>query len=238
MVVCTNIYAPNEQTRQMVQSFERFGYEMAITNAEFPYGRVFNNLVQLYRRAATGHDTFIYSDGGDTFCQRPFTVPNDRLIWSTEKQCFPHTHLAKEYPTPTIDTPWRYLNNGGYGGSLVLMIEFVDKYIGKLPMTANCQHETMTAFIQAKKDGFPIELDYGCELFQTIAFDPVKPLKGKAIDLASFSIHQDENGVPKYGGTDFIIRKGKVINKLTKTIPAILHGNGRTPMDWIYQLNK
>ena len=222
----------------MVQSFERFGYEMAITNAEFPYGRVFNNLVQLYRRAATGHDTFIYSDGGDTFCQRPFTVPNDRLIWSTEKQCFPHTHLAKEYPTPTIETPWRYLNNGGYGGSLALMIEFVDKYIGKLPMTANCQHETMTAFIQAKKDGFPIELDYGCELFQTIAFDPVKPLKGKAIYLASFSIHQDENGVPKYGGTDFIIRKGKVVNKLTKTTPAILHGNGRTPMDWIYQLNK
>jgi hypothetical protein len=222
----------------MVQSFERFGYEMAITNAEFPYGRVFNNLVQLYRRAATGHDTFIYSDGGDTFCQRPFTVPNDRLIWSTEKQCFPHTHLAKEYPTPTIDTPWRYLNNGGYGGSLALMIEFVDKYIGKLPMTANCQHETMTAFIQAKKDGFPIEIDYGCELFQTIAFDPVKPLKGKAIDLASFSIHQDENGVPKYGGTDFIIRKGKVVNKLTKTTPAILHGNGRTPMEWIYQLNK
>ena len=67
MVVCTNIYAPNEQTNQMLKSFERFGYEMAITNAEFPYGRVFNNLVQLYRRAVTGHETFIYSDGGDTF---------------------------------------------------------------------------------------------------------------------------------------------------------------------------
>jgi hypothetical protein len=66
----------------MVQSFERFGYEVAATNAEFPYGRVFNNLVQMYRRAATGHETFVYSDGGDTFCQRPFTVPNDRLIWT------------------------------------------------------------------------------------------------------------------------------------------------------------
>jgi hypothetical protein len=236
MIVCTNIYAPNEQTNQMVKSFERFGYEMAITNAEFPYGRVFNNLVQLYRRAATGHDTFIYSDGGDTFCQRPFAVPNDRLIWSTEKQCFPHPHMANEYPKPTVETPWRYLNNGGYGGSLALMIEFVDKYIGKLPMTANCQLETMVAFIQAKKDGFPIELDYGCELFQSIAFDPVKPSKGKRIDKASFSIHQDDNGNPKYGGTDFLIRKGKVVNKLTKTTPAILHGNGRTPMQWIYQL--
>ena len=236
MIVCTNIYAPNEQTRQMVNSFERFGYEMAITNAEFPYGRIFNNLVQLYRRAATGHDTFVYSDGGDTFCQRPFTVPNDRLIWSTEKHCFPHVHLADEYPEPPIKTDWKYLNNGGYGGSLDLMLEFVDKYIGKLPMQANCQLETTHAFLKAKKDGFPIELDYGCELFQTIAFDPQKPDKGKKIDRASFSIHQDENGNPKYTGTDFAIRKGKVYNKMTKTTPAILHGNGTTPMAWIYQL--
>tara|TARA_R110000822_G_scaffold158970_8_gene298502 strand:- start:877 stop:1263 length:387 start_codon:yes stop_codon:yes gene_type:complete len=128
------------------------------------------------------------------------------------------------------------LNNGGYGGSLALMIEFVDKYIGKLRMDANCQHETMVAFLKAKKDGFPIELDYGCELFQTIAFDPAKPSKGKRIDKASFSIHQDENGVPKYGGTDFIIRRGKVVNKLTKSTPAILHGNGTTPMQWVYLL--
>jgi hypothetical protein len=144
--------------------------------------------------------------------------------------------MASEYPEPTIDTPWRYLNNGGYGGSLALMLEFVDKYIGKLPMQANCQLETMQAFIKAKKDGFPIELDYGCELFQTIAFDPAKPPKGKKIDKASYSIHQDMNGKPKYTGTDFMIRKGKVVNKLTKSTPAILHGNGTTPMQWIYQL--
>jgi hypothetical protein len=236
MVVCTNIYAPNEQTRQMVQSFERFGYEVAATNAEFPYGRVFNNLVQMYRRAATGHETFIYSDGGDTFCQRPFTVPNDRLIWSTEKQCFPHPEMAKEYPKTRIKTEWLYLNNGGYGGSLALMLEFVDKYIGKLPMQANCQLETMQAFLQAKKDGFPIELDYKCKLFQSIAFDPNKPAKGEPVDKASFSIHKDNKGNPKYTGTDFAIKDGLVVNKMTKTTPAILHGNGRTPMEWIYQL--
>ncbi len=236
MIVCTNIYAPNEQTNQMVNSFERFGYEMAITNAEFPYGRIFNNLVQLYRRAATGHDTFIYADGGDTYCQKPFTVPNDRLIWSTEKQCFPHPEMAKEYPKTRIKSEWLYLNNGLYGGSLRLMIEFVDKYIGKLPMPANCQLETMQAFLKAKKDGFPIELDYKCELFQSIAFDPAKPSKGEPIDKASFSIHLDEKGKPKYTGTDFAIKKGLVHNKMTKKTPAILHGNGRTPMQWIYQL--
>jgi len=236
MIVCTNIYKPNEATDQMVKSFERFGYELAITNAEFPYGRVFNNLVQLYKRAATGHETFIYSDGGDTFCQKPFTVPSDRLIWSTEKQCFPHPELAKEYPKTRIKSDWKYLNNGGYGGSLKLMLEFVNKYIGKLPMQANCQDETMRAFIKAKKDGFPIELDYKCKLFQSIAFDPTKPDKGEEIDRASFSIHLDNKGNPKYTGTDFRIKDGLVINKMTKTTPAILHGNGLTPMQWLYQL--
>jgi hypothetical protein len=236
MIVCTNIYAPNEATRQMVYSFERFGYEVAATNAEFPYGRVFNNLVQLYRRAATGHETFVYSDGGDTFCQKPFTVPNDRLIWSTEKQCFPHPEMAKDYPKTRIKSDWKYLNNGGYGGSLKLMLEFINKYIGKLPMNANCQLETMQAFIKAKKDGFPIELDYKCKLFQSIAFDPTKPDKGEEIDRASFSIHLDNKGNPKYTGTDFRIKDGLVINKMTKTTPAILHGNGGTPMQWVYQL--
>jgi len=144
--------------------------------------------------------------------------------------------MAKEYPKTRVKSEWLYLNNGLYGGSLQLMLEFVDKYIGKLPMQANCQLETMQAFLQAKKDGFPIELDYKCELFQSIAFDPAKPSKGEPIDKASFSIHLDEKGKPKYTGTDFAIKNGLVYNKMTKKTPAILHGNGRTPMQWIYQL--
>ena len=237
MVVCTNIYAPNERTNKMVESFERFGYEVAITTKPFPYGQIFNELLALYKRAATGHETFIYSDGGDTFCQRPFTVPNDRLIWSTEKHCYPDVRLAEKYPEPNCATDWKYLNNGGYGGSLALMLEFAHRYMrAPLPSDANCQHETMVAFLKAKKDGFPIELDYNCELFQTIAFDPQKPKKGQKIDRASFSIHRDDNGNPKYTGTDFKIVKGKVVNRMTKTTPAILHGNGTTPMEWIYQL--
>lgn len=236
MIVCTNIYKPNNKTKRMVESFERFGYEVAATDAEFPYGRIFNNLVKLYKRANTGHETFIYSDGGDTYCQKPFTVPNDRLIWSTEKHSYPLPELANEYPKTRIKTHWKYLNNGGYGGSLELALEFFDKYIGKLKMNANCQLETAQAFLKAKKDGFPIYLDYKCELFQTIAFDPQQPEEGEEIDRASYSIHMDEKGNPKYTGTDFEIKDGLVRNKMTKKTPAILHGNGTTPMEWIYQL--
>lgn len=193
----------------MLESFDRHGYYVKVNTCQFDHGRTFNNLMATYREMRQHHDTFCYSDAGDTFCQRPFTVPNDRLLWSAEKQCFPDPQRSTEYPDTNSD--FKYLNNGGYGGSIELMVEFGERYIGKLRLTANCQQETVVAFLQAKKDGFPIDLDYGCETFQT---------------LAGTSEH------------DFIIRKGKVVNKLTKTTPAILHGNGRTPMDWIYQLNK
>lgn len=238
MIVVTNIYQENEQTKQMVNSFERFGYELAITKADFPYGRIFNNLVQCYKRAATGHETFLYSDGGDTYCQKPFTVPSDRLVWSTEKHCYPKKELAEQYPKTRIKTDWKYLNNGGYCGNMEILLEFINKYIGKLPMDANCQHETMVAFLKAKKDGFPIYLDYKCEIFQTLAFDPAKPEKGGKIDKASYSIHRDKKGNPKYMGTDFEIKDGLVVNKMTKKTPSILHGNGTTPMEWVYELNK
>ena len=207
MVVCTNIYAPNERTELMLESFARHGYYVHVNTCQFDHGRTFNNLMVTYRDKAKTHDTFVYSDAGDTFCQRPFTVPNDRLIWSTEKQCYPEPQRATEYPE--TDSEFKYLNNGGYGGSLELMVEFGERYIGKLRLTANCQKETVIAFLKAKKDGFPIYLDYGCEIFQTLA------------------------GTTK---EDFDIFDGLVVNKMTKTTPAILHGNGTTPMKWVYQL--
>ena len=236
MIVVTNIYAPNRKTKEMVSSFERHGYEVAVNTAKFPYGNIFKELVKCYERAATGHETFVYSDGGDTYCQRSFDIPNDRLIWSTEKHCFPHPEIAEQYPNPRVKTQWKYLNNGNYGGSLELMLEFVNRYgLRDMPNNATCQHETMLAFLKAKKDKFPIYLDYKCEYFQTIAFDSPDP-KSPTPQDECYPTHV-VNGKPKYTGTDFKIVDGLVVNKMTKKTPAILHGNGTTPMEWIYELN-
>ena len=226
MVVITNIYRENHRTKRMVDSFTRFGYEVAVSNANFPHGRMFKDVLKVIKRASTGHDKFVYSDGGDTICQRAFDVPDDRLIWSTEKQCYPFPDKAAEYKfPPNLKSPWRYLNNGGYGGSLKLMVEFIDSYgLEKIPDSVTAQAEVMDAYIKAKAEGFPIELDYKCKLFQSIAFDPMKD--GRMADHFG--------GV--YNGTDFEIKDGLVHNRITKTTPAILHGNGQTPMEWIYRL--
>ena len=214
-VVITNIYSDNiiegiNQCDKMVESFKAQGYEVANISEKQKHrgnGHIIKELYNCYKRASTGHTYFAYSDGGDTFCQRKFKVPKDVLLYSAERNCYPLVKFADEHPEST--TPYRYLNGGGYAGPLSLSIEFFEKYLLPLIKTpeANGQNEQMQAFLKAKADGFPIELDTQCEIFQTTAFMP----EGE-MDLS-----------------------GKLIkSNLTGNTPAIFHANGRSPMKWIY----
>jgi hypothetical protein len=102
------------------------------------------------------------------------------------------------------------------------MVEFMERYgLNDLPPEANGQHEQMMAYIQARKDGFPIELDLSCELFQSMAFaeqedfcikEPLRPI-------------EDNKKYSKY-----------LFNTITKNIPAVLHFNGLTDMSILKEL--
>jgi hypothetical protein len=228
MIVITNIYSPNANTVQTVDSFTRFGYEVAINSAPFiGNGQVLRDMLACYRRAVTGHEDFFYTDGADTYCQRKADPPKDYILYSTEKACYPHPEIAKQY-RPT-KSKWKYLNGGGYGGPLKLIIEFFGRYgLDKLPNDANGQHEQMVAYLAAEKDGFPIKLDTKCEVFQTMAF----------ADPSEFEVVTTFSGIVK------ALAKGEepkpqplcLKNKLTKTIPAILHFNGLTDMSILKEL--
>lgn len=222
MIIVTNIYSPNANTKQTVESFARFGYEVAVNSAPFTgNGQVLRDMLACYRRAITGHVDFFYTDGADTFCQRRADPPKDYILYSTEKACYPHPEIAKQY-RPT-KSKWKYLNGGGYGGPLKLIIEFFERYgLDKLPNDANGQHEQMVAYLAAEKDGFPIKLDTKCEVFQTMAF----------ADPSEFEVMD-----PSHEHTGFELAEPKLLrNKLTKTIPAILHFNGLTDMSILKEL--
>jgi hypothetical protein len=226
MIIITNIYSPNANTKQTVDSFERFGYEVAVNSAQFiGNGQVLRDMLACYKRAATGHVDFFYTDGADTFCQRKAEPPKDYILYSTEKACYPHPEIAKQY-RPT-KSKWKYLNGGGYGGPLKLTIEFFERYgLDKLPNDANGQHEQMVAFLAAEKDGFPIKLDTKCEVFQTMAF--ADPSEFEVVEIQEDAqIINDRLEVDKIK----LLR-----NKLTKTIPAILHFNGLTDMSILKEL--
>jgi hypothetical protein len=230
MVIITYIYSDNERTKQTIDSFSRFGYEVAVLRRDSHRGNgeVLRELYEVYRRASTGHDCFVYADAADSYCQRPFTEEEvdyfrHGILYSTEKACYPHPEIAQQYPKDILDdkSPWKFLNGGGYGGSPKLMVEFMEKFgLLKHKGDANGQHEQMMAYLEADKAGFPIALDVDCTFFQTMAF----------ADPSEFDTRLLQPDVV-IGG-----QKKVVHNKITSTIPAILHFNGCTPMTILNEL--
>jgi hypothetical protein len=163
----------------------------------------------------------IYSDGADTFFVEGFEPPPGIVIYSAEKAVWPPlpslNDAYKEYYETYKDdlhyqyTPWLYLNAGNFCGEIKLLIEFYEKYgLNKLRGDVNGQKEISEAYLKAYKEGFPITLDVGCTLFQSIAFEHVN----------DFSLHPDGK---------------RIINNITGTVPKVYHGNGRTSMEPIYQ---
>lgn len=241
MVVVTYIYSHNERTKQMIESFKRFGYEIAVieTDTHRGNGTALKLLGECYQRASTGHINFVYADAADSYCQRSFFSPYDKIIYQTEKACYPHAWVANKYPTiqtKYIDSQWRYLNGGGYCGSTKLIAEFFDSYgLMNLPSEANGQHEQMLAYIKAKEEGFPIFLDDGCELFQSMAFEDEGDFKiltyNKLDSVAAF------NNIKASLCEDVNIAEYKVVvNNKTNNVPAVLHFNGCTDMSILNEL--
>lgn len=221
MVIVTYIYSHNERTKQMIDSFKRFGYEVAVveTDTHRGNGNALRLLGECYQRATTGHISLMYADAADSYCQRKFFAPYDKVIYQAEKNCFPHKWVGDKYPTTQTKyegSPWKYLNGGGYCGSSKLIAEFFSSY-GLMNLgEADGQHEQALAYIQAKNEGFPIFLDDGCELMQSMAFSP---------DMRDFEIRKMEQSGTKL-----------VVNKVTNQIPAVLHFNGCTDMSILKEL--
>ena len=209
MIIITSVTSANKNTERMRKSFERFGYEVADSRPKSSGRKDRDQSVyDLIKRAATGHDLMCYSDAADTICQREFELPTDYLLFAAEKQYWPDELPISDYPNTRIKTLWKYLNGGVWGGPSQLHIEFFDRYRSQFPHN-NGQYLLHRAFVAAKKDGFPIKLDYKCDLFQCIAHEGINP---------EFSRGE----------------KGELItNLVTKTTPAIFHGNGLTDMKFI-----
>jgi hypothetical protein len=166
---------------------------------------LYNSILELKGR----YKKVIYSDGADTFFMKAFTPPDNIFIISAEKHCYPDPVKAPLYPLKK--EPWCYVNGGNWCGDIDICIAFFEKYglmnhVGDV----NGQRELTDAYIRGVFDGFHIQLDQKCEYFQTTAFE----------EPGDFALAEDGKGI---------------INLITGTEPAVLHGNGRTDMKAIYE---
>lgn len=204
MIVISYSYSETPGSKRMRESVAQQGYELAMLKTVDSPVKVMKELYECYKRAVTGHELMVYSDAADTYFQRRINVPTDYILYSTEKQCFPYPEMSKEF---TAGSPWKYLNNGNYCGPLKLVIEFFERY-NLHSITDNAQASAQRAYLAAKKEGFPIALDWMCTEFQSVAFE---------------------------APGEFEMKGGKLYNKITQTTPAILHGNGLTPLEKFIQ---
>jgi hypothetical protein len=225
-IVITAIYEEFWGTKNFRASLKQFGLEpYNVFPKGVPHkgnGFIYQYFYNAFLALRGQYDTVIYSDGADTFFQRPFQPPTDRIIYSVEKQIwppeqqFPHLRAMYNgyYSNPkhkgVMHLPWKFLNGGNWCGPIELLIEWYEKYgLNKLTGDINGQMEQAEAFIKADANGFPIEFDHFCQYFQTTAFE----------NKGDFDLAPD----------------GKLlVNNLTGTIPCVLHGNGRTDMTPIY----
>lgn len=232
--VLTYIYAPFENavcsTFEFLRSCRAFDYE--VVNAW--QGKRHEGHAMTFKALEAAlqdiNGPVVYADGADSFFLREINVPTDRILYSTEKAYWEPIGGEERYTDK--QTPWCYLNGGGWCGPAELVREFYKRYdLGNLK-TANAQMHQHDAYFAALADGFPIELDQFCTEFQTIAFDEDFQKHGWS---DHFSI-ETKHAIGSLNREIFI--EANLYNEYTKTYPALIHGNGQTPMHHIYKLLK
>lgn len=130
-----------------------------------------------YLKKLDGYTHFIYTDAWDTFCLKKKIIMPDGLLISAERACYPHPEKAILYPKN--DSPWKYVNGGGWCGEIAAFIRMMED---NPPSTElNDQVYLTDEFLKGRNW---IKLDYQCVIFQTVAFCPETDFKvnGKIIE--------------------------------------------------------
>lgn len=225
--VLTYLHTPFWGSDQFYKSTNRLGLHVHNAWKTEEYGGSVGCIVEMIYKGLLdlkeqGYTHVIYSDAADTFFLKSFEVP-EFLFISTEKACFPDPATAKSYPGSPY--PWKYINAGNWCGPIDLAIKFYETYglAGNKGKHINGQREWHQAYLIAHKHQFPILLDIECKYMQSIAFE----------DPGDFSIIIDR----KMDEWPTVLNDfPKIKNNKTGSEPCVFHGNGRTEMNWIYDL--
>jgi hypothetical protein len=152
------------------------------------------------------------------------------LLFSAEIGCWPDKRMAKFF-TQDDNTPYIYLNSGGFIGKAGLIKELLcknDENDDENNIYSN-QYVWANCYLKNKDR---IKLDTYCDIFCTMYTDYGEELTNTDVDKIYNIKRQwiDEN---------FSIENHRIYNKITKTFPCQLHFNGNSKAfldDKIYNL--
>lgn len=250
----------NPGLHKLEASLKRFGWDYKILHDPaigWDWGG-WRNVYEWCKREKenpTGYTHIIYTDGFDTLAlgtqaeadeafKRICGDDLNKFVYSTEKNFFPHPQtnelnevasgFTNEKLGLTDKNRWRYVNGGQYMASIDRHIEWYEN-APKEGIDENNQWWANKYFIKLN-DG-RLKLDFGCDLFQTVAFTawnygdklmcPSGFLNPSDYDLATFP------GLDEFEQVQMDGYK-RIRNKVLDKMPPLLHGNGHCDMKFVY----
>lgn len=212
LITTASDYAKTEMLRK---SLAIFGWEYIILTHEWRgFGdKILKTYEYLKEHPEITH--FFYSDSYDTIALQTMNYAlsqiedKDIILMSAERACYPHPE--KEALYPKHDSPWHFVNGGGW---------FCNSEVFKIavetnPLTYETVDQVWFTDLYLNHPEY-VKLDCECKVFQSIAFCPETDFK----IITTFEV-----------GREFAIE-----NTVTKTRPTYIHGNGHTPMTEFYKL--
>ena len=130
-----------------------------------------------------------------------------KVVFGGEANCFPDGHLANRYPDHIPYSKWKFINGGGYFGTVKLIKYIISKTLSSMKGSMN-QREYTKFFLENPKY---ITIDYTCEIFQTLYDNK---------DIGSNITMEDY----------IFLDNNTIINKTFNTKPLLFHGNGKMNM--------
>ena len=158
---------PNHPAQiKLAESLQRHGWDQHYIQCVYRgFGTKINELAAYLRNSIDTH--FIMLDAFDNYCigsewDWNYRVPQtDRLVISTEKQCYPDVSKAVHFTDPS---PWRYVNSGQIYGNRQYFLSLVDRF----PVADDYNDQTYYTDLAIAGH---IDLDTQCKGFQSIAFE-------------------------------------------------------------------
>ena len=149
-------------------------------------------------------DVVCFVDGYDVTCfglgevLEKFKAFGVDVLFSAETSCYPWSHVQQLYPS--TGSIYRYLNSGGYMGYVAALQKVLSCDMSACP----CDQGYMTYYylnhVHDKAATFKMELDRECVIFQSAYAIP---------------------------WSHFLVKEGRLYNKVTNTQPCFLHYNGQ-----------
>jgi len=159
------------KTELLQQSLKKHGWDYHIITHDW---RGFGDkILKVYEYLVANPDIthFFYSDAYDTLAVNKMEYAlskvehKDLILMSAERACYPHPE--KEALYPKHDSPWHFVNGGGWFANSQCFIEAVEAN----PLTVEVNDQVWFTDLFLKYPQY-VKLDYNCEVFQTIAFCP------------------------------------------------------------------